>query len=84
MPQPIRSAGPPAKESADSRRASIATLIAIMVLGHLALWTLVPAAWLWLTRDLSATRFVISVPGCAISMFGAGAPFQRQPRLQRA
>jgi hypothetical protein len=45
-----------------------------MALGSLALWTVVPAGWLWLTRDMSGgARFVVSLPGCAITMFAFGA-----------
>jgi hypothetical protein len=44
-----------------------------MAVGSLAVWTAIPAAWLWLLRDLepAATRFLITVPGCALTMFGA-------------
>jgi ABC-type uncharacterized transport system permease subunit len=50
-------------------------LIALMALGSLALWIALPAAWLWLTRDLQsvATRFLIVIAGCAITMVSAGA-----------
>jgi hypothetical protein len=45
-----------------------------MALGSLGLWSIVPAAWLWLTRDMSdGARFVLSLPGCAITMFAFGA-----------
>jgi len=45
-----------------------------MALGSLALWIAIPAAWLWLTRDLEpvATRFLIVIVGCAITMAAAG------------
>ncbi len=46
-----------------------------MALGSLALWIAIPFAWLWLTRDLEsvATRFLIVIAGCAITMAAAGA-----------
>ena len=50
-------------------------LIVLMALGSLALWTAVPAAWLWLTRDVGTdgARYVIVLAGCAITMLiGAG------------
>ena len=60
------------------RHASIAGLVALLALGSLALWTVIPGAWLWLTRDMSeGARFVICVPGSAITMFGAGALLYR-------
>jgi hypothetical protein len=48
----------------------VVVLIALMALGSLALWTAVPAAWLWLTRDLEpdGTRYFIVITGCAITM----------------
>jgi hypothetical protein len=49
-------------------------LIALMALGSLALWIAIPVAWLWVTRDLEpvATRFLIVIGGCVITMAGAG------------
>ena len=46
-----------------------------MALGSLALWIAIPVAWLWLTRDLQplATRFLVVIAGCAITMVAAGA-----------
>lgn len=53
----------------------MAGLVALMALGSLALWIAIPAAWLWLTRDLQpvATRFLVVIGGCAITMVAAGA-----------
>jgi hypothetical protein len=50
-----------------------------MALGSLALWTAIPAAWLWLTRDLqpNGTRFVISIACSAMTMLAAGALLYR-------
>ena len=49
--------------------------MALMALGSLALWTAIPGAWLWLTRDLDpgGARFLVAVVGCAISMLLAGS-----------
>lgn len=50
-------------------------LVAVMALGSLALWTAIPAAWLWLTRDVGTdgARYFIVLTGCAITMLlGAG------------
>jgi hypothetical protein len=48
-------------------------LIALMALGSLALWIAIPAAWLWLTRDLQpdTTRYLIVIAGGAITMMVA-------------
>jgi hypothetical protein len=53
----------------------IAGLIALMVLGSLALWIAIPAAWLWLTRDMNslAARFLVVIGGCVITMVAAGS-----------
>jgi hypothetical protein len=53
----------------------VPVLVALMALGSLALWTAVPAAWLWLTRDMEPeeARYFIVITGCAITMLmGAG------------
>jgi hypothetical protein len=48
-----------------------AALVAAMALGSLALWIAVPVGWLWATRDFdSGARFLITVPGCVLTMFG--------------
>jgi len=46
-----------------------------MAIGSLAVWIAIPFAWLWLTRNLDpvATRFLIVIVGCAITMASAGA-----------
>jgi hypothetical protein len=46
----------------------------LMALGSLALWIALPAAWLWVTRDLQsvATRFLIVIAGCVITMMAGG------------
>jgi hypothetical protein len=51
-------------------RAANAGLVALLVLGSLALWIAVPAAWLWLTRhaDESGARFLMVLAGCAVTM----------------
>jgi hypothetical protein len=51
----------------------------MMALGSLALWTLIPVLWLWLTRDLqpAVTRYVVAVGGCAITMLAAAALLYR-------
>lgn len=53
-----------------------AGLVVLMAIGSLALWIAIPAAWLWLTRDLQpdTTRYLIVVAGCAVTML-AGAGF---------
>ncbi len=50
-------------------------LIALLALGSLALWIALPAAWLWVTRDLQsfATRFLIVIAGCVVTMVAGGA-----------
>jgi hypothetical protein len=54
-------------------RTRTAAVVALMAIGCLALWLAVPAAWLWLTRDLdSGPRFLIALPGCALNMAAVG------------
>jgi hypothetical protein len=54
-----------------------------MALGSLALWIALPAAWLWVTRDLQsfATRFLVVIAGCVITMASAGALLYRLEAL---
>jgi hypothetical protein len=56
-----------------------AGLVALMALGSLALWIALPAAWLWVTRDMDsfATRFLIVLAGCVITMVSAGVLLYR-------
>jgi hypothetical protein len=56
-----------------------AGLIALMAIGSLALWIAIPAAWLWVTRNLDsfAARFLIVLAGCTITMASAGSLLYR-------
>jgi hypothetical protein len=50
-------------------------LVALMALGSLALWTALPIAWLWLTREVEpeGARYLVVITGSAITMLiGAG------------
>jgi hypothetical protein len=51
-------------------RLFVVGLVALMALGSLALWTAIPVAWLWFTRDLQpdATRYIVVIVGCAVTM----------------
>ena len=51
----------------------------LMALGSLALWIAIPAAWLWVTRNLDSfgSRFLIVIAGCTITMAGAGSLLYR-------
>jgi hypothetical protein len=55
-----------------------AAIVALMALGSLAIWTVIPGAWLWVTRDLSGgARFIVCIAGSAITMLAAGALLYR-------
>lgn len=62
-----------------SRRSQTAAVVALMALGSLALWLAVPAAWLWLTRDMDSAgaRFLIAVPAIVLNMAAVGWLLQR-------
>jgi hypothetical protein len=51
-----------------------AALIGLMALGSLALWTAIPAGWMYATRGMepAGARFVLTILGCVASMTGAG------------
>ena len=54
-------------------------LIAVMALGSLALWTAIPAGWMYVTRDMepAGARFLLTIFGCVASMVGAGSLLYR-------
>jgi len=56
--------------NAPSRRLTSAVMAVALGVGSLAVWTLVPAAWLYLTRDVSpgGVRFLAVVLGCPLTM----------------
>jgi hypothetical protein len=55
-------------------RLRAAALIGLMALGSLALWTAIPAGWMYATKDMepAGARFVLTIIGCVSSMAGAG------------
>ena len=56
-----------------------AALVALMALGSLALWTAIPAGWMYVTREMepAGARFVLTIFGCVASMVGAGSLLYR-------
>lgn len=54
-------------------------LVALMAVGSLALWTLIPAGWMWVTREMEpdGARFVLTICGCVVTMVGAGSLLYR-------
>jgi hypothetical protein len=56
-----------------------AALVALMALGSLALWTAIPAGWMYATREIESdgARFVLTILGCVASMAGAGSLLYR-------
>jgi hypothetical protein len=56
-----------------------ASLIVVMALGSLAIWTAIPAGWMYVTRDMepAGARFVLTIFGCIASMVGAGSLLYR-------
>ena len=57
-------------EGAASRRLMSAVLAVVLGIGSLAVWTLVPAGWLYLTKDVSpgGVRFVTVLLACPLTM----------------
>ncbi len=46
--------------------------IAALAIGSLAIWTAIPAGWMWVTREIDGgVRFLIVIAGCIASMSGA-------------
>ncbi len=60
-----------------------AAVVALMALGSLALWTAIPAGWMYVTRDMepAGARFVLTIFGCVASMAGAGSLLYRLESL---
>ena len=56
-----------------------AALVVLMAVGSLALWTLIPAGWMYVTREIepAGARFVLTIFGCVASMVGAGSLLYR-------
>jgi hypothetical protein len=56
-----------------------AALIALMAMGSLALWTAIPAGWMYVTREMepAGARFLVTIVGCVASMAGAGTLLYR-------
>ncbi len=54
-------------------------LVGLMAVGSLALWTLIPAGWMWVTRGMEpdGARFVLTICGCVVTMVGAGSLLYR-------
>jgi hypothetical protein len=54
-------------------------LVVAMAAGSLAIWTAIPGAWLWLTREMQedAQRFLLVIAGCAVTMLVAAALLYR-------
>lgn len=54
-------------------------VVALMAVGSLALWTAIPAGWMWVTRDMepAGARFVLTILGCVATMAGAGSLLYR-------
>lgn len=67
-------------------RVAVVVVVALMALGSLALWTAVPVAWLWFTREVEpgVTRYVVAVAGSAMTMVvGAAFLFRLQAAYAR-
>ena len=54
-------------------------MVALMAFGSLAMWTAVPAGWLWVVRELepAGLRFLIAIAGCVASMAGTAVLLYR-------
>ena len=52
------------------RQMLTAALVVLMAVGSLALWTLIPAGWMYVTREIepAGARFVLTIFGCVASM----------------
>jgi hypothetical protein len=61
-------------------------MVAVMAIGSLAVWTVIPGAWLWLLRGLEpeSTRFLVTIPGCALTMVAAVVLLYRVEAAHRA
>ena len=61
------------------RQMLTAALVVLMAVGSLALWTLIPAGWMYVTREIepAGARFVLTIFGCVASMAGAGSLLYR-------
>jgi hypothetical protein len=62
---------PAAAPRAPSRRVARAALVALLGLGSLALWTVVPMGWIWIASALSdrySTIYLVAILGCPLVM----------------
>jgi hypothetical protein len=73
------SRGGPGYNPAVSTRLQRMALVGLMALGSLALWTAIPAGWMYATREMepAGARFVLTIFGCVASMIGAGSLLYR-------
>lgn len=55
-----------------------AALIGLLAIGSLAIWTAIPAGWMWVTRGIEdGSRFLIVIAGCIASIAGAAVLLYR-------
>ena len=61
-------------------------IVTLLAVGSLALWTAIPAGWLWVVRELdpASARYLVAITGCVATMAGTAVLLYRLEAVYEA